>query len=60
MFTELINVWLSVPSLEAMEADDTYMDLRSLPGPNGWVDSYGLWLLVHKVHHLGSSRARFR
>ena len=36
------------------------MELRSNPGPNGFVDSYGIWLLVKKVCHLGSSRARFR
>ena len=60
MVTELVNVWLSPASLEALEAEDTYMALRSSPGPNGFVDSYGIWLLVKKVHHLGSSRAKYR
>ena len=60
MVTELVNLWLSPATLESLEAEDTYLELRSNPGPNGFVDSYGIWLLVKKVCHLGSSRARFR
>ena len=46
LVTELVNVWLSPATIEALEAEDSYMDLRSQPGPNGFVDSYGIWLLV--------------
>ena len=60
MVSDLVNEWCSPQSLEAMDAEPTYAQMRSTPGPNGYIDSFAIHGLVVKVHNLGSSRAKYK
>jgi hypothetical protein len=59
LITELLSVWLSDQSIQAMDADPQFLILQSVVGAHGYLDSFAFWGLVERVHNLGSSRAKY-